>query len=168
MAKSFKPRLRRLDWLYTDCPIYYLTACTQDRRKILANPQIHESFVTFAHCATDRHVLVGRYVVMPDHVHFFASFSNASPTLWVWMKSWKNALSKTLREMNIPARHWEKDYFDHVLRSAESYEQKWLYVRDNPVRAGLVKRWEDWPYQGEIHRLEMKKKVQQDGCSGAL
>jgi len=157
MAKLFKPRLRRLDWLYTDCPIYYLTACTQDRRKILANPQIHESFVTFAHRATDRHVLVGRYVIMPDHVHFFAAFSPASPALWLWMKSLKNALSKTLRLMNIRPRHWEKDYFDHVIRSAESYEQKWLYVRENPVRAGLVTRWEDWPYQGEIHRLMVKK-----------
>jgi len=157
MPKAFTPRLRRLDRLYTDCPIYYLTACTQDRRAILASPQIHESFVTFARRATARHVLVGRYVIMPDHVHFVAAFSPHSPSLWIWMKSWKNALSKTLRQMNIPPRHWQKDYFDHVLRSAESYEQKWLYVRENPVRAGLVKRWEDWPYQGEIQRLTVKK-----------
>jgi hypothetical protein len=48
---------------------------------------------------------------------------------------------------------WQKRFFDHVMRSAESYEQKWTYVRDNPVRAGLVGRAEDWPYQGEIHHL---------------
>jgi hypothetical protein len=41
-----------------------------------------------------------------------------------------------------------------VLRGAESYEEKWWYVRDNPVRAGLVDRWEDWPHCGEPHRLE--------------
>ena len=39
--------------------------------------------------------------------------------------------------------------FDHVLRSEESYGEKWLYVRDNPVRAGLVDDASDWPYQGE-------------------
>jgi hypothetical protein len=55
--------------------------------------------------------------------------------------------------MKILSPHWEKDFFDHVMRSEESYEQKWLYVRENPVRAGLVKRWEDWSYQGEIHHL---------------
>ena len=38
----------------------------------------------------------------------------------------------------------------HVLRSDESYSQKWNYVRENPVRAGLVKSAADWPYQGEI------------------
>jgi putative transposase len=41
-------------------------------------------------------------------------------------------------------------FFDHILRSEESYGQKWEYVRDNPVRARLVREWEDWPHQGEI------------------
>jgi hypothetical protein len=40
--------------------------------------------------------------------------------------------------------------FDHVLRSDESYAEKWNYVRDNPVRAGLVKSADNWRYQGEI------------------
>ena len=44
----------------------------------------------------------------------------------------------------------EEGFFDHVLRSNESYSQKWNYVRENPVRSGLVKSVADWPYQGEI------------------
>jgi len=28
-----------------------------------------------------------------------------------------------------------------------------VYVRDNPVRAGLVRSAEDWPYAGEIAKL---------------
>jgi REP element-mobilizing transposase RayT len=45
---------------------------------------------------------------------------------------------------------WQPGFFDHLLRSEESYEQKWRYVRENPVRAGLASRAEDWPYQGEV------------------
>ena len=45
---------------------------------------------------------------------------------------------------------WQRRFFDHVLRSDESYAQKWNYVRENPVRAGLVAKAEDWPYAGEI------------------
>ena len=45
---------------------------------------------------------------------------------------------------------WKEGFFDHVLRSDESYSQKWNYVRENPARAGLVNLAEDWPYQGEI------------------
>ena len=41
---KFKPRLRRLDWLYTDNPIYYLTLCTENRMRTLANPDIHQEF----------------------------------------------------------------------------------------------------------------------------
>jgi REP-associated tyrosine transposase len=153
MKPKFKPRLQRLKWLFTDHPVYFLTVCTEPRRSILANIEIHDSFKTFARRATDYKVFVGRYAIMPDHVHFFAGFSPGSPSLSDWMKSWKNALSKTLRHMRIRAQHWEKDFFDHVMRSAESYREKWDYVRMNPVRAGLVRRAEDWPYQGEIHRL---------------
>jgi len=99
--------------------------------------------------------LVGRYVLMPDHVHLFAVFRPRTITLSAWMKSLKNSLSKALRAMGKIPPHWEDGFFDHVLRSSESYEQKWLYVRGNPVRAGLVTRAEDWPYQGEIHPLQL-------------
>ena len=44
--------------------------------------------------------------------------------------------------------------FDHVLRNDESYAQKWEYVRENPVRAGLVAEWHEWPYQGEIALID--------------
>jgi hypothetical protein len=40
-------------------------------------------------------------------------------------------------------------FFDHVLRRQESYDEKWEYVKLNPVRGGLVQNSEDWPWQGE-------------------
>jgi hypothetical protein len=40
------------------------------------------------------------------------------------------------------------------LRSEESYAQKWGYVRDNPLRAGLVANADDWPYAGEIITID--------------
>jgi putative transposase len=76
-----------------------------------------------------------------------------------WMKSLKNSLSKTLRVMNVPAPHWQKGFFDHVMRSEESYSEKWLYVAENPVRKKLSARPEDWPYQGEIFQLQAREHV---------
>jgi len=43
---------------------------------------------------------------------------------------------------------WQPGFFDHVLRNDESYSQKWDY--ENPVRAELVIRADEWPYQGEL------------------
>lgn len=151
---EFKPRLQRLKWHYSDCVIYFLTTCTENRACILANSGIHQGFIRFAEAAASRQVWVGRYTIMPDHIHLFAGFSHASPSISQWIKALKGNLAHELRKTSGERTHWQKTFFDHVIRLRESYrENKWEYVRMNPVRAGLVARPEDWPYQGEIHPL---------------
>jgi putative transposase len=59
----------------------------------------------------------------------------------------KRSLSKSVIEY-LP--HWQEGFFDHLLRGGDSYAEKWEYVRQNPVRAGLATSHEDLPYQGEI------------------
>lgn len=55
-----------------------------------------------------------------------------------------------------PLPHWQQGFFDHLIRSSESYAQKWEYVRENPVRAGFVTAADTWPYQGEFVRIEAR------------
>jgi putative transposase len=62
----------------------------------------------------------------------------------------KKSLSKPLREAGVPMPHWQSNFFDHVLRSSDSYSEKWEYVRNNPVQAGLVEHPDNWNYQGQI------------------
>ncbi len=95
--------------------------------------------------------------LMPDHLHLFVAFDDEIINLPTWMKSLKNTVSKTLRSLGLAAPHWQKGFFDHVLRSGKSYSEKWEYVRENPMRAGLVLRAEDWPNQGEIYALEVRR-----------
>jgi hypothetical protein len=49
---------------------------------------------------------------------------------------------------------WQREFFDHILRSDESYAQKWEYVRENPMRVGLVSDPDDWPFAGTIELLQ--------------
>jgi REP element-mobilizing transposase RayT len=141
---------QRLRCLFAEYPIYYLTACTHNRRRILDRSDVHYSFIQFGLQASRQGVFVGRYVIMPDHIHLFVGFGPESKSVSVWMKSLKNAISKTLNSATFSGPHWQKGFFDHVIRSDESYDQKWTYVRENPVRAGLVRVAEDWPFAGEI------------------
>ena len=150
-----KARLRRLDHVFVDAPIYFLTTCTLGRRPILDCEPMHDAFRTFCLNSPQHSAWVGRYVLMPNHLHLFVSVDEISLSNWV--KSLKNTLSKTLCTLGCDAPHWQKGFFDHLLRSGESYSQKWDYVRENPVRAGLVAIPEDWPYAGEIHDLEYRK-----------
>jgi putative transposase len=48
------------------------------------------------------------------------------------------------------AWRWQDGFHDHKFRTPESEARKWEYVCLNPVRAGLVKRPEEWPFGGEI------------------
>jgi REP-associated tyrosine transposase len=104
----------------------------------------------------DRRVYVGRYVIMPDHLHLFAAFAPVAPPLSEWTKGLKRALAEEMKRGRLQGPYWQKGFFDHVLRSNDSYSQKWDYVWQNPVRAGLVPKAEHWPYQGEIQPLTMQ------------
>ncbi|HWB58401.1 MAG TPA: hypothetical protein VG733_02875, partial [Chthoniobacteraceae bacterium] len=96
----------------------------------------------------------------PDHVHLFVSFgTGCNITLGEWIKGLKRHLGSALQSTGATPRQlghqelqsfWQPGFHDHLLRSDESYGEKWDYVRMNPVRAGLVSREEEWPYQGEI------------------
>ena len=93
---------------------------------------------------------------MPDHLHLFVAIDGERVSPSDWMKSLKGTLSSGLRAGGEAPPYWQKGFFDHVLRSGDSYSQKWHYVRENPVRAGLAKDWEEWPYLGEILDLEFR------------
>jgi putative transposase len=127
--------------------VVFLTVCTQKRTRWLATPEVHQ-LLRSAWCSAPSW-LVGRYVVMPDHVHLFAAPAGEQ-TLEIWVKSWKSAAS---RAHGNPAWRWQTDHWDRRLRSDESYAEKWEYVVNNPVRHGLVKNALDWPFQGELNAL---------------
>jgi hypothetical protein len=54
-----------------------------------------------------------------------------------------------------PGPFGKYNIWDRRLRADESYNQKWDYMRNNPVRHGHCKKSDDWPHQGEIHELRM-------------
>ena len=95
--------------------------------------------------------LVGDFLLMPDHVHFFATPKDGP---WVdverWTAFWKDRFSK---RCGNPAWRWQRGLFHHRLRSEREYQDKSVYMLNNPVRAGLVKHADDWPWRGRIHTI---------------
>lgn len=64
------------------------------------------------------------------------------------VRSWKRL---TAKRTHI---EWQRNYFDHRVRPDEGLQLKTDYVRQNPVRAGLVPRAEDWPHFVDYISLE--------------
>jgi len=90
---------------------------------------------------------------MPDRIHFFCASDETeqSKALSDFVGGFKQWTSKgILRRLNLQPPLWQREFFDRLLRSDESYASKWEYVRNNPVRAGLARSANQWPYAGEI------------------
>lgn len=147
--------LKRLDRIWINNPIFFITTCTDNRRDILANSQSASILIREWKSAKERHDWhVGRYVIMPNHVHFFCAPGNEAKDLSLFMKFWKEWTSKRIRKLSsIDGNIWQSEFFDHLLCNEESYAQKWDYILNNSVRAGLVKNANEWPWQGEIEIL---------------
>lgn len=154
--------LRRLDRIWLDSPIYFLTICTKKRRAILAKREASEILISEWDAARKRHGwAVGRYVIMPDHVHFFCRPELGAKKLSEFIGAWKRWTSRGINALCEPRSAtaatgmalWQREFFDHVLRSGESYGEKWVYVFDNPVRAGLVSTASEWKYAGQLETL---------------
>jgi REP element-mobilizing transposase RayT len=140
---------------FRDNPIVFFTACTFQRRKILASAKCEEILrEIWQRSAEHDGWWVGSYVLMPGHVHFFARPAIDARPMADWVQMWKSVSSRQIAAaLGIDPPTWQTDYFDRYLRSSESYSDKWQYVEQNPVRAGLVGRVEDWPYHGTINDL---------------
>jgi REP element-mobilizing transposase RayT len=130
-------------------PFYFITFNTHGRARFLDNDHVHAAFKAFASLALERNVAVGRYVIMPDHVHLFVRLPPESIGLGRWVQALKSVLGKDITAAGIARPHWQQGFFDHLMRGQDSYAEKWAYVRDNPVRANLCKQADEWPYQGE-------------------
>ena len=128
--------------------IVFITVCTRRRQPWLARDAVHQLLrKTWTEA---RAWSVGRYVIMPDHVHLFAAPTEPYLGLDSWIQYWKSIFSKGHQRVD---HRWQSDHWDRRLRGEESYDDAWEYVVNNPVRHGLVARAEDWPYQGTICEL---------------
>lgn len=138
--------------LHNRMVIIYLTVCTDKHKPILAREHVHSLIVSSWKDAGTW--LVGRYVIMPDHIHLFCVPGGRNcPSLTQWVKYWKTLASRSWPQPEEQPI-WQKSFWDTQLRRSESYADKGEYVRYNPVRAGLCVKPGDWPWQGGIHALE--------------
>jgi putative transposase len=129
--------------------ILFVTVCTKDRKPILANERVHAVLIRVWPQAEQYRV--GRYVIMPDHIHLFCSPMSWEPeNVKRWVAYWKRLATIQLRDLS-PI--WQRDCWDTQLRQLLRYDEKWEYVVNNPVRRGLVDAPEQWPFQGCLNEL---------------
>ncbi len=129
-------------WLSADQRVvYFITFCVAGRHKVLANDEVFAALQEAIAQLASWSVIAA--VVMPDHVHLLATPAerDLSPG------QLSAAIKRRIRRAIAAPWQWQPGCFDRLLRRDESAQDKWLYMRENPVREGLVDRWQDWPYR---------------------
>src|SRR5207245_11155996 len=91
--------LRRLDRVWLDPAIFFVTACTRNRKAILASEQVTEILIDDWQNAQRHGWHVGRYVIMPDHVHLFCAMDPNARTLSHFVRSCKRRISRRISKM---------------------------------------------------------------------
>ena len=86
------------------------------------------------------------WVVMPNHVHTLFT-AKAGYELSQIAHSWKSYTARECnRVLNRTGEFWQREPFDRYIRNEQHYVNAVSYIEDNPVKAGLCRRPEDWQW----------------------
>jgi REP element-mobilizing transposase RayT len=148
MPKAFYRR--KLPHLQCDDKQHFVTFCTErrwvlseDARKIVLECCLHDNQTKF-----DLRVAV----VMPDHLHMiFTPLIDRRKMEVISLAEIMDAIKgasahKINRALARRGRVWQTESFDHVIRSSENLDAKIAHLLENPVRAGLATRWEEYEW----------------------
>jgi len=138
-------------WLrWEQATIYFVTICVADRKAVLANEKVIDALKTAAAKLGNWRLLAA--ILMPDHLHAIVAPKNREAKVG----NFSGALKRWMRKELDASWKWQPGCFDRLLRSDESLHEKWLYVRENPVRAGLVKNWQVMAVPNRVRRRGIK------------
>ena len=151
-----RKRLRLADYDYSGDGYYYITVCTQGRRRLLSDiavgeglapPEISLSAVGMIVEEQIRdiprrypHIKIDKYVIMPNHIHLIVSIretaggASPSPTLSDAVRALKSMTARLSRPHLGADRLWQRSFYEHVIRNESDYREIWEYIDNNPAK----------------------------------
>ena len=87
------------------------------------------------------------YCLMPNHVHVVLTLPDEAPPLIRTLQSLKaHTALRANQLLHRTGPFWQRETYDHIVRGAEEGRRIVAYVLNNPVKAGWVDNWEQWPH----------------------
>jgi putative transposase len=130
----------------------FVTMCCENRKPVFLNSDRADWIVEMLRSESTLHqFLVDAYCVMPDHLHFLVFGKTPTSNLRVLAKSFKQKTGYVYQQ-EARVKLWQRNYYDHVLRANEGSRHVAAYIWMNPVRKGLCKNFEEYPFSGSFIR----------------
>jgi putative transposase len=125
--------------------MFSITICTWNRRRLFEIDGHAKAVVSaFETGRFGRGTERFAYCLMPDHLHLLLALSDGN--LVDLIGGWKRFTGSRLKKEGLDGPFWQRGFYDHALRKEEHVRKVAEYIVDNPVRAGLVESWRDYPY----------------------
>ena len=127
---------------------YFLTFCTYSRRCVFTKQErVDLTLLQIERSAVEEQFALVAYCFMPDHLHLLVEGHGSSSDCRRFISRAKQ-FSGFYYSKVFGDRLWQRYGFERALRNEEETLVVAKYVLRNPVRAGLVRRVEDYPFAG--------------------
>ena len=141
---------RLSEYDYSTGGAYFVTICTQDRKKILSTIVGDDAHIvpTPYGEVVEKYIRnvpeIEKYVIMPDHIHMIVRLDNGSMWASTPTNPNKNVSNivrslKILTTKEIGCSIFQRSYYDHVIRNRQDYDETWQYIENNPRKWFLQK-----------------------------
>lgn len=160
LQKCKNLRLRGYD--YSTPGAYFITVCTENRRKILGNlvghdacdvPKIElssygKTLEKYIRLMSEKYeyIRIDRYVIMPDHFHLLLRITDRNSQENGVSQASRPTKSEVAKFISLLKRYcnreygnniWQTSYNDHIIRNEKDYLEELEYIGNNPLRLEL-------------------------------
>ena len=92
------------------------------------------------------------YCFMPDHFHALIGAGDSAKSLSEICGAFKSLTTRAYWQW-YRGKLWQRQFFDHIIRNEQDFFETLEYIKLNPVRKGLARTADEWPYTGEVDGL---------------
>jgi len=125
---------------------FSITICTADKIQIFQNEKLAKPiFNNILSGPLSSETELFAVCLMPDHIHFLLSPKNNLSIIKI-INRWKIFTTNFIQRQGFEGPIWQRSFYDHALRKEEDIKTTSEYIIRNPVRRGLVDKWEEYPY----------------------
>ena len=140
----------------TGYSVYFITGSTFQRTPLFRKDPMARLFVeVLFHYRDHKNYLLHEFVLMPDHFHLLISPALSLERSLQLIKGGFSYRAK--KELGFAGEIWEKSFYDRRVRGAEDYYNFKQYIRQNPIKQGLVTEFASYPYNSARPEFAMNE-----------
>ena len=140
-------RLQNFDYA-TPRP-YFITIRARNKEPLFLNEKLNQQIIN---CLIEEKrrssFKIFAYCLMPNHLHLLLAPFREEISVSRYIGAFKSRTTRMAWAFGVSGKLWQGRFHDHILRRREDLKTIGQYILDNPVRKGLVSRWQDYKFLG--------------------